>query len=279
MQDVIETVFGRFVSSTRGRLELTYDYETAAISSFKQIARQINAKRVLDIGANIGVYSIYCADLPNLDAIDAYEPSPASFALLEKNVSIQNNRNLFNIHRVAASSTAAKVAFRIVSPLSGANAIIDEDGDAQDVVHVDARAIDDDQKSESSCVAIKIDVEGHELNALCGMRKFLTNNHCYLQVESLRKDRIDAVMSFMKELDYRYIFSLRDDHLFLHQKLNVQYENIMAILAKAVSKDLRDLMHLRREKRSIALAARKLRDMSGYRTDPLLLGEDESPFA
>jgi len=87
------------------------------------------------------------------------------------------------------------------------------------------------------------------------------------------------VNSFMAESGYRYIFSLRDDHLFLHSDLDDRTESIMAILAKAVSRDLRDLMHMRREKPSIALAARKLRDLSGYRTDPLLLGENESPFA
>lgn len=126
--------------------------------------------------------------------------------------------------------------------------------------------------------AVKVDVEGHELSALEGMRALFSDNECYVQVESLREDRVGELRQFMMSIGYSYVFSLRDDHLFLAPSLKHLMSDVLAIISDAVSADLRHLVVLRREKRTIALAARKLREAAGYRKDPLYLGRDESPF-
>ena len=38
-------------------------------------------------------------------------------------------------------------------------------------------------KLTNSNIAIKIDVEGHEINVLLGLKQILTNNNCVLQIE------------------------------------------------------------------------------------------------
>ena len=57
--DEIDTIYGRFRRDAKHRLDLTYDYEAAEIRAFYRIAEFISPTLMLDIGANIGVYSIY----------------------------------------------------------------------------------------------------------------------------------------------------------------------------------------------------------------------------
>lgn len=117
--DTINTVFGTYLTPSRSRLDLTYDYETSAIFSFFDVAKLIDATAVVDVGANIGVYSIFCLQLPKIDEVHAFEPAPASFDLLKRNVNEQPRRDRVRIYDVAASSSTGTVKFTIVSPMSG----------------------------------------------------------------------------------------------------------------------------------------------------------------
>jgi len=49
---------------------------------------------IIDIGAHIGVFAVYAAKKAGRGKVYAYEPNPASFALLEKNVKINNLNNV-----------------------------------------------------------------------------------------------------------------------------------------------------------------------------------------
>ncbi|MFK3967364.1 FkbM family methyltransferase [Ensifer adhaerens] len=279
MTDAIETVFGTYSAASRGRLDLTYDYETAAIYSFKKILTEIGATTLLDIGANIGVYSIFCSDLPSLRAIHAFEPAPVTHSMLCTNVSLQRrNSTVISAHQIAASSKAGTVSFKIVAPTSGANAIVETREEGLDYIEVKAATVDSILHIRGERVGVKIDVEGHEGDTIWGMEALLRHNECYIQVEALREDRTSRIKQLLEEYGYEYIFSLRDDHLFLHKNLMPHLMPTLAILAQCISSDLRDLMNLRREKRSIAVAARKLREMSGYKKDPLFLPQEADPF-
>lgn len=279
MTDAIETVFGTYSAASRGRLDLTYDYETAAIYSFKKILTEIGATTLLDIGANIGVYSIFCSDLAELKTIHAFEPAPVTYSMLAENASLQRRNSApITTHQIAASSNTGTVSFKIVAPTSGANAIVESRQEGQEYIEVKATTLDSMFDFKGQRIGVKIDVEGHEGDTIAGMQSLLRNNDCYIQVEALRNDRTGTTRKLLEELGYEYVFSLRDDHLFLHKNLTVHVKPVLAILAQSLASDLRDLMHLRREKRSIALAARKLREQSGYKKDPLFLPQEADPF-
>lgn len=279
MTDVIETVFGTYSAASRSRLDLTYDYETSAIYSFKKVLAEIGATTLLDIGANIGVYSIFCSDLPSLKNIHAFEPAPVTFAMLQENVSLQPMKSVeMHTHQIAASSSTGVVLFKIVNPTSGANAIIEAPQEGQEHIEVEATTVDNVLPLRGERIGIKIDVEGHEGDTIEGMQSLLRNNECYLQVEALRSHRTDRIRHLLEEFGYDYVFSLKDDHLFLHKNLSSHLKAVLGILSHSLASDLRDLMHLRREKRTIAIAARKLREMSIYKKDPLFLPQEQDPF-
>ena len=273
----IETVFGRFNRSSLGRLEITYDYETSAIFSFRDIANLIQATEVLDIGANIGVYSIYCSSLQSVEAIWAFEPAPVAFDQLIENIRIQDKSEKIHAYKVAASDGAGSVAFRIVSEMSGANRIVTS-ADPGQQIFVQSERIDALISSKGKSVAVKIDVEGHELSVLSGMKNLLLQNNCYLQIECLDPEKLIEVKEFLKSMNYNYVFSLRDDHLFISDHLSQLVPEIISKLSQAVSSDLLHLLNLRRKVRQTSLSARKLRDIAGYRADPLFLSRGQSPF-
>lgn len=279
MSDVIETVFGVYSATSKGRLDLTYDYETSTIYAFKRILQEIEAHALVDVGANIGVYSVFCSDSPSLKEIHAFDPAPASYSLLAQNASLQRrDRVKIQTHQIAASSTVSVVPFQIVAPTSGANSVVGEKEAGKDYIDVDARPLDDVIKIRNRRLAVKIDVEGHEAEAIRGMTSLLRENDCYIQVEALREARIKEVRELLESFGYEYVFSLRDDHLFLHNNLAGHTKNILSIIAASLHHDLRDLMHLRREKRSAAVAARKLREQIMYNKDPLFLPQEANPF-
>jgi FkbM family methyltransferase len=268
MTESLKTIFGLFAPECKKRLDLTFDYETCAIRSFKRIAQLIKATKIYDIGANIGVYSIYCSDIPNVSEIHAFEPAPAAYDLLNINASLQSKGSGLKIHPVALSSDEGEVNFEIVSPLSGANSIVTRPSKTTRIVK--AIPLDKFSTIRGDRVGVKIDVEGHEVSVLRGAEEFFSKNHCYAQIESLRIEAVHEIKSIMNDFGYVHVFSLQNDHLFLHKVLSNYTKSVMEIIAEELAKDLHDLTVLRTTKRKIAYDAKVLWQNAGYRRDPLL---------
>lgn len=270
MVDILNTIFGKFAPESKKRLDLTFDYETCAIRSFRDIAMQIGATQIVDIGANIGVYSIFTADLPLVRNVHAFEPAPKSLALLKKNIALQPDASKISAYEIALSNHSGEVKFKIISPMSGANSIVKEENVAGNYITVPARKLDDVLNFSGETVAVKIDVEGHEAATLSGGNRFLRSNNCFVQVESLRPSTKEAVRSFMKEAGYLHLFSLQNDHLFIHPHWKGSEKSLLDNIVKNLSVDLHDLTQLRLEKRQLADEAKELRHSAGYEKDPIL---------
>lgn len=269
MTDVIKTIFGTFTPSSKRRLDLTFDYETCAIRSFREIAACLGAEVVIDIGANIGVYSVYVSDLPSVEAVHAFEPAPEALKALRENVALQPHGKI-TCHGSAASSENGHVRFHIVSPMAGNNAVVCGEVGTGEVIEVPTCRLDDMVQVSGRRLCLKIDVEGHECETLAGAAATLRSNGCFLQVEVLREAGAARVRKIMEDLGFLLLFSLQNDLLFLSSSLRDRGDEILAIVARNLSADLHDLTVLRTEKRQLALQAKKLRQMASYSRDPLL---------
>jgi hypothetical protein len=62
---------------------------------------------------------------------------------------------------------------------------------------------------KNEAIAIKIDVEGHEVNVLKGLQNILENNKCILQVE-IFKDKLDENVRFLLHLNYKLTFEIKE---------------------------------------------------------------------
>ena len=244
----VKTIYGTFTSHSKPRLTLTYEYEHSALIAFAKAAELLGATYFFDIGANIGCYSIFLSSIESIEKIVAFEPAPAAYQELTQNIALQTNSEKFSSYAVALSDVKKQAQFLIISPMSGANRL--EEGDSQgETIEVSCEMLDAVTQIKNQKIAVKIDVEGHELQTISGMTELLKNNQCLLQVECLEEDLVLRLKKVLRALGYVLVFALRDDYIFLSMSLAESKDLLQHIYFQAVKYDLRDLLALRRYKR------------------------------
>lgn len=146
---------------------------------------------VIDVGANIGIYTAPLSRLVGPDGIvHSFEPVPRTFELLSYNVrGLQiTNVKLFNLGLSDCDRCATLEIPRYAS--GGCNlyrAYVSQDGSrkgARNVVRAQVKKLDDVLAHEERQIAfIKIDVEGHEREVLEGARNVIIRSMPVIQVE------------------------------------------------------------------------------------------------
>jgi FkbM family methyltransferase len=164
---------------------------------FDQVPKNIEAKLVLDIGANIGDVTLAALNTYPKCQVICFEPVDTTFQILEKRLAPYADR--VTIFREALSSANGKSEINITS-FHGANSI-----EPQSQMHstlnphvkevgkqrISLSRLDDiaQQFPNKKIDIMKIDVEGHELDVISGGRNFIQNNVDTIIVEaSLMRD-------------------------------------------------------------------------------------------
>jgi FkbM family methyltransferase len=130
---------------------------------------------VVDAGANIGFYSLLAArKVGPTGRVFAFEPEPANFALLGKNVEINGYRNIQTFPE-ALTTKKGRVALYISREGSGSHSIYRDNAVSSENIEVESISFDDFWEAEGrpSIGFIKMDIEGAEAAALEGMQRFL----------------------------------------------------------------------------------------------------------
>lgn len=172
----------------------------------------------VDIGANIGVFSLMAAKRLGDDGmVHAFEPVSQSFERLKANLALNPHLRIV-AHRVGLSDHGGTATIYV--PLHN------------NLGMASLHPFDDPAKTESIALStldeqvavlglaridiVKIDVEGHELSVLKGGRQSLERFRpvvaSELAVNHLRRAGVspEAVVAFMSELGYRWLGI--DDH-------------------------------------------------------------------
>ena len=155
---------------------------------------------VLDIGANIGHYTALFSQAvgPN-GRVFAFEPMPESFELLAANVARMAHRNVTLVNAAASSTSGERgmIAPQFESGLTNYYMAQIVDDNAEHSVFtcpIDSLSI------PNRVSLIKIDVEGHEYDALLGMTSLIERNSPRLIVEGT-SDRVETLLT---EFGYRF---------------------------------------------------------------------------
>lgn len=159
-------------------------HEEATTALFKKIVKPGDV--VLDLGANIGYFSLLAARLVGKDGrVFAFEPEPTNFHYLTKNVILNNYTNLFGFQK-AVSDKTGKTKLFICLYDSGHHTINQYDGIEENAhgrltekqwTEIDTVALDEFLEDKTERVdVIKMDVEGADALALAGMRETLMRN-------------------------------------------------------------------------------------------------------
>jgi len=174
--------------------------ELLALKAF--LDEELNSfESCLDIGANIGNHSLFFSKI--FQRVLSFEPNQETFRLLAINAGLANNIRAVNVGLGSKSATLA-ASF---DPLNRGGAAISESSDANLTFEIIAL---DDYLSETDEVVIsfiKMDVEGHELEALKGAVTTL-KKYCPVLALELHAKKEPAksleILSFLDHNGYKH---------------------------------------------------------------------------
>lgn len=155
---------------------------------------------VIDLGANLGTYTARLSELVGASGrVISVEPVPETFELLAANVARLPIRNI-TLLNLAASDHMSLTGMSVPMMANGL--------ENRYMAHLASQSTDfsvlclpiDHLGIQHPIRLIKIDVEGHELQALNGMRVLLERNKPVLIVEG----RSPEVADFLKLLGYSF---------------------------------------------------------------------------
>ena len=138
------------------------------ITLFKNIIKP--GMRVLDLGANIGFYTVLFSKLVGANGkVFTFEPDAQNYEHLE-----ENTKTLYNvtIEKKAVSDKTGKINLYISKDLNVDHQSYDI-GEGRDYEEADAIALDDYFLDNVKIDFIKIDIQGYEPVALKGMSKII----------------------------------------------------------------------------------------------------------
>ena len=183
-------------------LDFYGEYSWNEVEVFRQIVKP--GMWALDIGANIGVFTLELSRLVGADGrVTAFEPQAMIFELLRTNCEANYVGNAMLVH-AAVGAHAAKMAAPDVDYAVEGNFGGVEMGVGSATVPV----VTLDGLNLPACHFIKLDVEGAEIEALTGGTKMIVRERPIIYVENDRKEKSPALISLLTELGYNMFWHL-----------------------------------------------------------------------
>ena len=181
-ESVLVATHGRCGVSALVNAHGLYDYNNMTL--LKRVLAQGGV--FVDVGANVGAYSLVASEQPRARAL-AYEPHPATFALLQENLRRNGRKNV--IASCAAVGDEEGVVSISDTPGSSTTHIASAEEGA--VIQVPVVRLDLElERRELIADAIKIDVEGFEYQVLRGMGDALSRaTLVFVEVNGLSDSR------------------------------------------------------------------------------------------
>lgn len=154
-------------------------YEPALLASLLDLVRQ--GWHVLDVGANIGFYTVPLGRrLRELGGrLYAFEPVAANAERLRENVSLNGLEGTVRVLRLALGERTGTVELRLEDGAATGNAVAfppGESGRPDDIAPLDTLDAVAEREGIPACHLLKLDVEGHELAVLRGGRGLLAEH-------------------------------------------------------------------------------------------------------
>ena len=166
----VRSAYGPYLLNTPGdrTFELCVDGYGAFVSD--AIARQDRRFVFLDIGANLGLFSLLAARHPQCEKVVAVEPLPDIFRNLEVNIR-RNGAGKIEPILGAVSATEDRYASLSFDPRhSGMSKIVDRRSGSVRAPAISAERLDRLFPEPSDAIVAKIDVEGSEVDVLSTLR-------------------------------------------------------------------------------------------------------------
>ena len=154
---------------------------------------------VIDIGANIGNHTIAFSKISK--KVYSFEAHPRTFEILKFNTYEYKNIKIFNL---GISNRKGFLFFKNFKSNNIGGKRLSKKGSIKSQIN----KLDNIIKSDKKIKLIKIDIEGHEYEALMGMERLLNNNNCLIIMEFCEKSisKRRKIISFLKEKNYLHSY-------------------------------------------------------------------------
>ncbi len=171
-------------------------------------------KIFLDIGANIGNHSLYLSNF--FKEVISFEPNKKIFQALSINANKVDNIKPVNL---GISDVSSKIYIDYSEWNLGGGKVRKEKFDVKKTgIEAEVKPLDKviNQSDQGNIGLVKIDVEGHEINVLKGMKGILHSSTPLVVIEQLSRDFIinnkgeisSPSIDFLKSQGYRYIYQI-----------------------------------------------------------------------
>ncbi len=185
---------------------------------------------VLDIGANIGYYTLIFAKLVGKKGrVFAFEPDPTNFALLKKNISINGYKNVILVPKAVAGKTERRKLYLIKDNPGGHRLYDSPQSDRS--LEVEAISLDDYFRGNNLRIDfIKMDIEGAEKEAILGM------------INLLKRNRKAKIVTEFNPLELKNFGNKPSEYLKLLEKLGFKFWKINEQEKKIESIEIPELL-------------------------------------
>ena len=186
------------------------EYEEQQLSFLCANLKELNISFFIDVGANMGIYSLLIASKFDNMQIYSFEPHPDVFKRFKKN--IEQNNFVKNIQLINLGLSDKKDSMFIEGPK---NFGINQSGGAvlqsKGFNKVDVSTGDKEISLVGKDIAIKIDVEGHEVRTLNGFKNIFDLNNVFLQIE-IFDENYDDTINLLSKYNFKFIKKINYNH-------------------------------------------------------------------
>jgi len=149
-------------------------YEPFEVKIVKEIIK--NGDTVLDIGANIGYYTLIFGRLVGPSGkVIAFEPDPDNFAILKMNVKMNGYKNIILINKAVTDRTGKINLY--ISEKNKADHVIYNTHEGRRSIEIEAIRLDNFFKNDNIKInLIKMDIQGAEGGVIRGISSLLHDN-------------------------------------------------------------------------------------------------------
>lgn len=211
------------------------EYENRLLEKALALITQHGVNTFFDLGASVGLYGAIIANNTSVDVIHAYEPTPAHFDLLIRTIQKNGLQEKMYAYKQGVSDRCSEMQLAVAEAFGGANRLVENalPGTSVDlpelhglsnIIHydqvttVEVVSLDEKHKNTNEIIYLKIDIEGHELQALDGASKLLTNNKCIIQVEVAPNAQLQ-MRQFMTQKGFIFLDTINRDMFFCDKNL------------------------------------------------------------
>jgi FkbM family methyltransferase len=186
--------------------------EPQNIGCLQQLIRNNGCTQFIDVGGNLGLFSLTMAAMPEIEMVHAFEPDPRNFAQFMGNVFLNERYTRIRAYNMALGTEEGQIDFypsrytakgdaRVMNAGTSSVTFDPNRHKPEDRIQVRICRADELLQISNKTIAIKIDVEGYELPVLHGMRRLLTENQCVILVEIF--EEAPQAPEYLYSLGYR----------------------------------------------------------------------------